>query len=225
MSTQHRPYILHTNWRSTCSGRLRLALNIKNIPYDAVFVDTSKGEHLTQSYASLNPSRTVPCLQSHDDVVRITQSLAAIEYLEEQETSCVVKLLPPLSDVAGRAHVRTLAYLIAVDVQPLTSSRVLSRIKSLGGNDWSEDIFVHGLRTYESHMSNAAGRYSYGDVVTLADVCLVPAVWKALMYNINVQEAFPAIWRVYQELSKLDAVQAAHWSNQPDCPPELREVQ
>lgn len=179
---------------------------------------------MTESYASLNPSKTVPCLQSHDGEIRITQSLAAIEYLEEHETSCVNKLLPPLSDVVGRAHVRTLAYLIAVDVQPLTSSRVLSRVKALGGQDWSEDIFVHGLRTYEKHMSSKAGRFSYGDAVTLADVCLVPAVWKALMYEIDVEDSFPVVWKVYQELSKLDAVQAAHWSNQPDCPPELRRV-
>lgn len=221
MTSHQHPYLLHTNYRSTCSGRVRIALNLKRIPYDAVYIDTSKGEQHSTSYSLVNPGNTVPCLQNHDRSVLIAQSLAAIEYLDEQEPDRLPRLLPPPSDPAARAVVRGLAYTIAVDVQPLTSSRIRSRINTLGGSadDWSTDTFLKGLGIYEKLVASTAGTCSCGDSITLADVCLVPAVWKAIRSGIDVEALFPTIWRVYTRLNEEDAIVRAHPRNQPDCPP------
>ena len=225
MAAESQEYILHTYFRSSCSGRVRIALNLKGIDYEPVSVNIVKGEHKSESFGSINPLNFVPCLQKRfgDNPGRIiTQSLAIMEYLEEQHPDST-PLLPPETDVDGRAHVRALACVIACDVQPVTNERILKRIAADGGADkeWAKWLMTDGFQAYERLAAPTAGKFSYGDSITMADICVVPAVWRAARFGVDMDQ-FPTMKRVFEEMSKTDAVIKAHWKNQPDCPEDLR---
>ena len=228
MAAESPEYALHTYFRSSCSGRVRIALNLKGTPYEPISVNIVKGEHKSEKYGAINPLNFVPSLQikSGDDAGKvITQSLAIMEYLEEQHPDST-PLLPPKSDVAGRAHVRALASVIACDVQPVTNERILKRIKAISGDDdeakkWANWLMTDGFSAYERLAAPTAGRFSYGDSITMADICVVPAVWRAARFGVTMDN-FPTMKRVFEEMSKEDAVVKAHWKNQPDCPPDVK---
>ena len=226
MATEKSEYLLHTFFRSSCSARVRIALNLKGIPYDAAFVNFVKGENKSEKYGAINPLNFLPSLQiqSGDDAGKtMTQSLAIMEYLEEKHPDCK-PLLPPSSDLAGRAHVRALACVIACDIQPVTNERILKRIAAQGGSDreWAKWLMTDGFSAYERLAAPTAGRYSCGDSITIADVCVVAAVWRAARFGIDMGQ-FPMLRRVFEAMSKEEAVMKAHWKNQPDCPAELRQ--
>lgn len=224
MTNQESPIILYTYFRSSCSGRLRIALNLKDIPYESKYVNLLKGEQSSDDYDSINPSHSVPSLRFSQEgkETTIVQSLAALEYLEEA-FEAKQNLLPPISDPLGRAQVRTLASIIACDTQPVTNLRILSRAAKLGGSkeEWAKDLMTEGLRAYDRLAEKSAGKYSYGDNVTLADVCLVPAVWGGIRFGVDLAQ-LSTVKRVYEALSELEAVKRAHWKNQGDTPEELR---
>lgn len=125
-STESAQYTLHTYFRSSCSGRLRIALNLKSIAYTPVYFNLLKGEHQSQQNLATNPLGLVPSLVSADKPengghdMSLTQSLAILEYLEEQNPNAR-PLLPSKADILGRAHIRELAATIACDVQPVVS--------------------------------------------------------------------------------------------------------
>jgi maleylacetoacetate isomerase len=224
-TTPDAEFLLHTYFRSSCSARLRIALELKQIPYTCKYVNLLKGEQSSDAYDVINPSHLVPSLQplsGPDSGIIITQSIAALEYLEEKYPSRT-PLLPPKSSPVGRAHVRSLVGIIACDLQPVTNLRILTRVGSLGGDkaDWAKDLMAEGLRAYERLVAEKAGRFSYGDTITMADLCLVPAVWGALRFGVQMED-FPVISRIYEQLSKEEAVIKAHWKNQADTPLELR---
>jgi maleylacetoacetate isomerase len=230
MSSNDSRIILHTYFRSSCSARLRIALSLKGLPYESVYVNLLKGEQFGGEYSKINPSHLVPTLQhikgasdadENQDIV-LTQSIAILEYIEEVFPD-TVRLLPPLSNTLGRATVRSLANIIACDTQPVTNLRILSRVVKLGGTkeDWAKDLMEEGLAAYETLASTVSGRFSYGDSITLADICLVPAVWGALRFGVDLDK-FPVIKRIYEELSQQEAVKQAHWNAQGDTPDSLR---
>lgn len=228
MSEEGIEFVLHTYFRSSCSARVRIALNLKKLPYKSVYVNLLAGEQRSADYATVNPSCLVPTFQHKkgadgtDSNVCLTQSLAILEYLEEAFPDKTA-LLPPATDPALRAEVRALANIIACDVQPVTNLRILSRIDALGGNrqDWAKDLMTDGLKAYDRLAMRTSGRFSVGDSVTLADVCLVPAVWGAVRFGVDI-DALPVVKRVFDELSQLEAVKKAHWKNQQDTPESLR---
>lgn len=225
MAAEGRKYILHTYFRSSCSGRVRIALNLKQLAYEPVSVNIVKGEHKSETYGAINALHFVPSLQvqsGHGTERIITQSLAIMEYLEEQHPN-TTPLLPPKDDVDGRAHVRALACVIACDVQPVTNERILKRISADGGDDreWAKWLMTDGFSAYERLAAPLAGKFSYGDRITMADICVVPAVWRAARFGVDLDQ-FPIMKRVFEEMSKHDAVIKAHWKNQPDCPENLR---
>ncbi|KAK3719253.1 hypothetical protein LTR37_004472 [Vermiconidia calcicola] len=216
---------LHTYYRSSCSGRLRIALNLKNLHTDYVYVHLFKGEQRSEKHMQLNPSGTVPVLlhQREDEggSFSITQSIAALEYLEEIYPD-QVPLLPPLSQPPDRAKVRTLVNIVAIDIQPFSNRSVVKRVTDLGGNaeEWNSGFMTKGLQAYEAVAAKTAGRYSVGDRITLADVCLVPAIWAAEKHDVELQK-FPTVMRIYKAMSELEAVQKAHWSSQEDTPADM----
>ena len=217
MANDEPEYLLHTYFRSSCSGRVRIALNLKEVPYDKAFVNVVKGEHKSEEYAKINPLGFVPALQirSGADAGKIiTQSPAIMEYLEERHQD-VRPLLPPSSDPGGRAHVRALVSLIACDVQPVTNERILKKVASMDGSDreWAKWLMTDGFAAYEKLAAPTAGRYSYGDQITMADVCLVPAVWRSARFGVDINQ-FPTMKRVFEAMSKEDAVIKAHWKSQ-----------
>ncbi|KJZ71602.1 hypothetical protein HIM_08996 [Hirsutella minnesotensis 3608] len=217
-------YTLYSYFRSSCSARLRIILNLKGISYDTVPVNLLNGEQLTDSHRALNPSATVPLLVSrraHDDGFKIGQSIAALEFLEEVHPE--TPILPPASDPKGRAVVRTLVNIVSSDTQPVTNLRIMQRVRKLGGNaeDWNKELMTDGMRAYESIVKDCAGKYSFGDSVTMADACLLPAAWNAERFGVDLK-AFPTISRVVENLSQHPAVIKAHYLNQPDTPDNLK---
>lgn len=214
---------LYTYFRSSCSARLRIALHLKDIPFDPVFVNLLRDEQSAPAHKAINPSGTVPTLvvSRPQGPVTITQSLAALEYLDEAFPSKGPALLP--SDPETRAVVRTLASIIACDIQPVTNLRILKRVAPLGADRaaWSKELVEDGLRAYEALASQTAGRFSVGDRVTLADVCLIPAAWGAERVGVDLA-SFPVTNRVVRNLESEEAVQKGHWRTQPDTPDEFR---
>lgn len=200
-------------------------MNFKRIPYDNHSVNLLKEEHHCDAYLAINPSGSVPLLVVHAEPDRnftITQSIAALEYLEEAHPdSC--KLLPKQNETAARSSVRVLMNIVACDIQPPTNLRILNRVRALGGDAtvWALELMVDGLAAYEAISNRTAGRFSVGDEVTLADICLVPALWNAQRYGVDLSH-YPTISRVFEHLKEEEAVVRAHWKNQPDTPQELR---
>ncbi|KPM39751.1 hypothetical protein AK830_g6832 [Neonectria ditissima] len=217
-------YTLYSYFRSSCSARIRIALALKSIPYDIVPVNLLKNEQLSEKHQALNPSASIPvlaCSDTQGNVFEIRQSLAALEYLDERHPE--VPLLPPLSDPAARASVRTLADIVAADIQPPTNLRIMRRVRELGGNaeEWNRQLMSDGLRAYEAVAEKCAGRYSVGDDFSMADVCLIPAVWNAERFGVDISQ-FPTVERIAGNLNKHPAVMQGHYFNQPDTPGELR---
>ncbi|OJJ85968.1 maleylacetoacetate isomerase MaiA [Aspergillus glaucus CBS 516.65] len=218
---------LYTYFRSSCSARLRIALHLKSLPYTSIPINLLKDEQRAPTYGTLNPSLTVPSLiieHGTKQTTTITQSLAALEYLDEITSSPKTpSLLPPPSDPETRATVRTLASIIACDVQPVTNLRILKRVGPLGMDRaaWSKDLIIEGFRAYEAIVEKTAGRFSVGDCVTMADVCLVPAVWGAERVGVDMGE-YPVIRGVAERLEGEECVRRGHWRGQEDTPGEFR---
>jgi maleylacetoacetate isomerase len=211
---------LYTYFRSSAAYRVRIALNLKGLDYEAVPVHLLQdgGRHLTDAYLAVNPSALVPALQ--DDALTLTQSMAIIEYLEEMHPQ--VALLP--KDAIGRARVRELAQIIACDIHPINNLRVLKYlVKQLGQSeeaktDWYRHWVIEGLRSLEAHLARnpGTGSFCHGDSPTIADCFLVPQVFNAKRFEIDVT-AYPTIARINDMCVDLPAFKAAHPSQQPDA--------
>ncbi|KAL7921431.1 Maleylacetoacetate isomerase [Trichoderma austrokoningii] len=218
-------YTIYSYFRSSCSARLRMVLNLKGIEYEMKTVNLLKGEHLSDEHKARNPNLTVPLLlrtASDGSVIKISQSLAAIEYLDEILPQSY-QLLPPTSEPETRAVTRVLTEIIACDLQPVTNMRIMKRLRGMGASpeQWNKEIMTEVLQAYEMTAKDSAGQFSVGDNITLADVCLLPAVWNAQRYGVDL-DAFPIITRISENMSKHPAIIKAHWQNQPDTPEDLR---
>jgi maleylpyruvate isomerase len=210
---------LHTYFRSSAAFRVRIALNVKGLAYEALPVHLLRegGEQLKDSYRAVNPSALVPTLD--DDGVVLGQSLAIIEYLDE--THRQAPLMP--ADAAGRARVRELALTVACDIHPLANLRVLRYLVHNMGvseevkNEWAVHWVKEGLATLEAKLANspATGAFCHGDTPTLADCCLVPQVFNARRVNVDMTP-YPTIVRIDAACMALPAFAAAHPSQQPD---------
>ncbi|KAK0391666.1 hypothetical protein NLU13_1165 [Sarocladium strictum] len=219
-------YTLYGYFRSSCTARVRIALHLKGIAYEDVPINLLKGEQRSEAHRVLNPSGTVPLLICHGaGDMSITQSVAAVEYIDEVHAGTGPSLLPPASDPAARAAARSLASIVAADMQPVTNLKVRQYLKEAAGEghaaEWMRKATVEGLQAYEAVSARWAGRYSVGDELTIADICLMPAVWNAARLGIDIEQ-FLTIAKVVGNLNEVPAVQQASYFRQKDCPPELR---
>ncbi|KAL2857990.1 glutathione S-transferase [Aspergillus pseudoustus] len=231
MATANPKVTLYTYFRSSCSARLRIALALKSIPYTPVHINLLKGEQSGPDNTAVNPSATVPTLiikfpadaGTESKTVKITQSLAALEYLEETFPDKGTHLLPPSSDPEARAIIRTLSSIISCDVQPVTNLRILKRVAPFGVDRaaWSKDLIEDGFAAYEAIAERSAGVFSVGDAISIADVCLIPAVWGAERVGVDLTK-YPTIRRIAEALEKAAAVRDGHWTTQGDTPDEFR---
>jgi maleylpyruvate isomerase len=207
---------LHTYFRSSAAYRVRIALNLKGLPYEAVPVHLVKSEQQSAEYRARNPSALVPSFE--DDGATITQSMAIIEYLEE--THPIVALLP--GDALGRARVRELAQMIGCDIHPVNNLRVLRYlVRTLGiddnaKNEWYRHWIAEGFGALEAQLARGAGRFCVGDAPTIADCFLVPQVYNAQRFDIDLAP-YPNIVRIDAACAELPAFIAAHPSRQPDA--------
>jgi maleylacetoacetate isomerase/maleylpyruvate isomerase len=207
---------LYTYFRSSAAFRVRIALNLKGLKYEPVFVHLAKGEHRAAPYAGVNAQGLLPTLEL-DDGTRLTQSLAIIEYLDEKHPQ------PPLvpKESLARARVRSLSLLVASEIHPLNNLRVLQHLKRLGQTQeqvdtWYRYWIADGLAKLEAELRDKAGKFCHGDAPTMADCCLVPQIFNAKRYNSDLAP-YPTTMRVFDACMKLDAFDRAQPSQQPDA--------
>ena len=211
---------LHTYFRSSAAFRVRIALNLKGLEYESIPVHLLRngGEQLQDAYRALNPSALVPTLEDGDTL--LTQSLAIIEYLEEKYPPN--PLLP--ADTAARARVRSLALDIACEIHPLNNLRVLKYLKNDLGlpeetrAEWYRHWVALGLQAFETRLARdpATGRFCHGDTPTLADICLVPQIFNAQRFNVDLAP-YPTTMAVHARCMQLPAFADAQPQRQPDA--------
>jgi len=208
---------LYTYFRSSAAFRVRIALGLKGLAYDPVFVHLAKGEHRRSEYTAVDPQGLLPTLLV--DGAALTQSLAILEYLEE--THPQPALLP--RDALGRARVRSLSLLVACEIHPLNNLRVLQHLKRQLNqteeqvNAWYRHWIADGLAKLEAELARGgSGRYACGDVPTMADCCLVPQVFNAKRYGCELAP-YPTVMRVFDACMQLEAFDRAQPSKQPDA--------
>ncbi|MGB3812625.1 MAG: maleylacetoacetate isomerase [Shinella sp.] len=200
--------VLHDYWRSSASYRVRIALGLKGIGYDRVSVDLVKGEQRGAQNLSVNPQGLVPTLQI--DGMRLTQSLAIIEYLEE--TRPEPALLPATHE--GRAHVRALALAIACEIHPVSNLKVLSRVEALAGAEargqWNRENIAAGLEAVENLLDHPGfnGRFCHGSTPGMADCTLIPQLYNATRWGVD-HSHLSRICAIARNCAELPAFQAA----------------
>ena len=196
---------LHGYWRSGASWRLRIVLNLKACEYEYVPVNLLKGEHKSDTHAGLNPMKQVPVLEL--DGMFMTESLPICEYLEEACDG--QKLLP--EDKKDKFAVRRLCEIINANTQPIQNLPVLGKVAEIGGDkeEWARWVIERGLTGYEAQIQQTSGKYSFGDSVTLADAFLIPQVYNANRFKLDMSK-FPKINAVVANLEQLEAFQKAH---------------
>jgi maleylacetoacetate isomerase len=184
-----------------------------------VTVSLVENKHRDASYRALNAQGLVPSLQIDDHM--LSQSMAIMEYLEE--TRPQPALLP--SDPLGRHRVRALSQVIACEIHPINNLRILKYLKHPLNHSqdeidtWYRHWCEEGLAAFETMLADGrSGQYCHGDTVSMADVCLVPQVFNAVRFKVDMQ-AYPHIARIHAALMMLPAFDAAQPSKQPDAPP------
>ncbi|KAL6059469.1 Glutathione S-transferase zeta-1 [Balamuthia mandrillaris] len=202
--------VLYSYWRSSCSYRVRIALNHKAIPYTYKAVHLVKSQQLEPDYAALNPMKEVPSLLI--DGLQLSQSVAILEYLEE--TRPEPRLLP--QDPATRALVRQIVSIVCSDIQPVQNLRVLKYLGEERKVEWAKHWIESGFEGLERVLERSAGSYCVGDEVTLADAVLPPQVYNARRFGVDLDK-YPTIKRVEEALMQLPAFQQARPEVQPDA--------
>ncbi|NIB41040.1 maleylacetoacetate isomerase [Pseudomaricurvus alkylphenolicus] len=206
---------LFTYFRSSAAYRLRIALNLKGLDAQMTAVNLLKGEHRSPEYLAINSQGLVPSFKTDDGEV-LTQSPAILEWLEENHPQ--TPLLPV--DSVERAKVRSWCYQIGCDIHPICNLRVLKYVAGdLGGGDEGKKAWLHhwmglGFDALEAQLGE--GPYCNGDQVTLADVYLIPQVFNALRFEVDMTP-YPKIMAAYEACNQLDAFQKAAPANQVDA--------
>lgn len=216
MMNPNQTFKLYNHFRSSASYRVRIALHLKNLPYEYISVHLLNGEQRQAQFAALNPEKLVPVLKTGDDL--ISQSLAIIEYLED--VAPTPALLP--RDPIARAKVRAFALAIACDVHPLNNLRVLQYItKDMGQTDavkdeWYRHWIAEGLSPLEQLMAArpTQSAFCFGDQPGLADVCLIPQLFNARRTHCDVSP-YPTLLNIEANCLAHEAFKRAAPDKQP----------
>ena len=212
-------------WRSSCTYRVRIALNLKKVKVEEMgIVNLLKGEN--KDFEE-NPMKQVPLLRI--DGVKLTQSVSIIEYLEETRSDQGIPLLP--KDPKDRAYVRKLVEIINSGIQPIQNMGILKAIQELGGDKmkWGREAIEKGFTAYETELLNVPDRkdtdFSYGAQITMADVFLIPQIYNAKRFSVDLSK-FPTILNVEANLLKDPCFAQAHDLAKPaaqkDAPKEQK---
>ena len=207
--------VLYGYFRSTAAYRVRIALNLKGLSAEHRFVHLRKGEQAQPAYKHINPAGLVPYWIC--DGFELAQSIAIIEYLDE--THPEPPLLPP--DAKGRAIARELALVAVADIHPIGNLRVLNRLIDMGVDEaaraaWSRHWIEIGFDAIEARRAHFPGPFALGDRPTLADICIVPQVFNARRFGVDLAP-YKRIVEIDAAAAKLDAFIAAEPGRQPDA--------
>ena len=206
---------LYSYFRSSAAYRVRIALNLKELSYETESVHLVKNEQQMDRYKNLNPSQLVPTLIDENHI--FLQSMSILEYLEEQYPT---KALLP-KNLVERAKVRAFSQAIACDIHPLNNLRVLKylnhelAITDHQKNDWYTHWVIEGFKSLEYQLQHSNGQFCFGTKPTFADCCLIPQVYNAKRFKIDLS-AFPKIESIYLHCLTLPAFLHASPEQQPD---------
>jgi maleylpyruvate isomerase len=195
---------------------VRIALNLKGLPYKSIAHHLRRGEQRAPEYLAINPQGLVPALELGDRTV-LTQSLAIIEWLEETHPS---PAFLPL-DAVGRARVRAFALALVADTHPLQNLGVLDRLQALGldeaaAQQWAADVNAQGLAACEALLPRSSASFCFGSSPSLADICLVPQLGNARRFGVDVSR-FPRLLAKEAACNALPAFADAAPARQPDA--------
>ncbi|WP_419319204.1 maleylacetoacetate isomerase [Caulobacter sp. ErkDOM-E] len=212
--------ILHSAWRASAPYRVRIGLNLKGLDYAVQPVDLVSSQHQGEAYRALNAQALVPTLEvalPGEEGRRLTQSLAILEWLDEAVPGA--SLLP--ADPFDRATVRAMAEIVACDIHPVNNLRILRALTGLGvdqdGRDaWAQRWITDGFAALEPMVARHGKGYAFGDTPGLADCCLVPQVYNAARFHVDMTP-FPAIKAAVARALEHPAIAAAHPNLQPDA--------
>jgi maleylacetoacetate isomerase len=206
---------LYGYWRSTASYRVRIALNLKVLAYQSVAINLAESEQHKAAYREINPQRLTPALLVDGRV--LTQSLPIVEWLEEIQPE------PPLlpTDPFDRQAVRAMASVITNDIHPLNNLRVTRALSAMKVPDddrqiWIERWITDGFQALEPMIIQHGHGWAFGDQPGLADCCLVPQVYSANRFKVNLAP-FPALRAVAERAAEHPAFAAAHPDQQTDA--------
>jgi maleylpyruvate isomerase len=210
---------LYSYWRSSSAWRVRLGLALKGLAYEYRAVDLLAQEQFQPAHQARNPMAQVPVLEVEEDgrTHLLVQSMAILEWLEERHPEPA--LLPP--DLWGRARVRALAEHVNSGTQPMQNALVLRMLREKvpgWDREWARFFIARGLAALEAAARDGAGRFAHGDAPTLADCYLVPQLYNARRFGLDL-EPYPTLRRVEEACAALAPFQAAHPDRQPDAPP------
>ena len=199
---------LYDYWRSSASYRVRIALNVAGIPFSSVSVNLLEDEHRQDAHLARNPQGLVPALEIGS--LTLTQSLAIIEYLHQTGRA---RFLP--SSATDCARVRSISYAVAMEIHPVCNLSVASFARRESGGsiemkDWMQAFIPTGLAAVERMLDHVdTGSCCHGDQVTMADICLVPQVYNARRWDVNL-EPFLQIRAITERLEIIPAFSHAH---------------
>lgn len=211
---------LYGYWRSSCTYRARIALALKGVAYEVAPVHLLEGggQQHTDAFRALNPMSQVPVLEVVEDgvAVRLSQSIAILEYLEERFPH---PALLPEGRVA-RARARQLTEIVNSGIQPLQNLEIMKMLDARGVDSklWCKEHIRRGLAAYEALAERTAGAFSVGDAPSFADCVLVPQLYNARRFAIDVESELPLLARIDARCSELEAFRLAHPDRQPDAP-------
>jgi len=210
---------LHSSWRAGAPYRVRIGLALKGVDYAYQAIDLVAGQQREPEYRAVNPQGLAPALDLGDGTI-LAQSLAILEWLEETRPQ------PPIlpSAALDRAMVRRMAGIVCCDIHPLNNTRVGAKLRELGVpddvvvTDWIHRWIRDGFDALEPLVEKHGGQFAFGDSPTIADCCLVPQVYSARRFKLDVTP-WPKLVAAADRAAEHPAFQAAHPNKQPDAKP------